>query len=94
MEFCREVVRTHAYVLIFSEYEAEYGRFFGFGVCNEILEAQWKRIPIFLLRDGQFWLNPRIEIYDPENLICHARISVTPHNPIQLLEDLFYFGDI
>ncbi len=94
VEFCRELIRTSADILIFSEYEVEYGQFLGFGVYQEILEAQQKGIPILLLREEQFWLNPQIAIHDTENLVCHAQVSATPHPPIQFLEDLFYFGDI
>jgi hypothetical protein len=37
--FCHAVVWFFADVLIFSEFEAEYGRFLGYGVYHDILEA-------------------------------------------------------
>ena len=91
--YCQALVRDHADVLIFSELEAEYGRFFGFGVYGDLQAAQRKGIPIFLLQDEQFWLNPQIELHDSENLVCHAKVCATPHPPLQYLEDWFYFGE-
>lgn len=93
-EFYRELIRDHVDILIFSEYRVEYGQFIGFGVYSEIQEAKRKGIPIFLLRDEQFWMNPCIEIRDGEDLVCHAQVCVTPHPPLRFLEDLFYLGEI
>jgi len=74
-------VRDHADVLIFSEFKAEYGRLLGYDVYGDLQESQRKGIPIFMLWDEQFWLNPRLKIHDPENWICHAKVCATPHPP-------------
>ena len=89
--FFHELVRTQADVFIFSELEVEFGRFIGFGVYHELLRAQWKGIPIFLLRDEQFWLNPRLTLHNRENLTCHAKVDATPHTPLKTLEEWFCF---
>ena len=91
--FCHALIWFFADVLVFSELKVEYGRFIGYGVYHDILEAQRKGIPILLLRKDQFWLNPRVKVHDKENLICHAKVCATSHPPLQFLEELFYFGE-
>ena len=92
--FCHALIWFFADVLVFSELKVEYGRFIGYGVYHDILEARKKGIPILLLRKKQFWLNPHLKIHDKENLICYAKVHALRYQPISELKDLFYIEAI
>ena len=91
--FCHALIWFFADILVFSELKVEYGRFIGYGVYHDILEARKKGIPVLLLRGARFWLNPRLKVHDTENLVCYAKVRATPYPPVQFLEELFYFGE-
>ena len=85
MDYCLAYIQEHVEILFFSEYQGFIGR----GAYLEVQAARQKGIPIFLIRDGKFWLNPKLEIYDEGDwAVKYAKVSVLPHPPLELLSEL------
>ena len=88
MEYCLKFIRDHVQVLIFSEYQGNIGR----GVYAEVEQARAKGIPIFLLRSGLFWLNPRLQVYDATDwALKYAKVLETPYEPVRNISEVLEF---
>jgi hypothetical protein len=88
MEYCLKFIRDYAQVLIFSEFQGYIGR----GVYLEIEEARAKGIPIFLLRDGLFWLCPQVVIHDATDwTFKYAKVRETLYDPVRNISEVLEF---
>lgn len=85
MEYCLAYIQEHVEILFFSEFQGFVGR----GTYLEIQAARQKGIPIFLIRDGKFWLNPVLEIFDEGDwAVEYAKVSTLPFPPLKRLSEL------